>query len=140
MTFDFRADVDIDADMWFGISLSTPLFDDHLYIECDRPDDGLAFLWEHLAERFPERVPALSSRKDRSEPLATLISAALVEQYKVSEEHWRDVSRHHDVRSDGSPPEVHYADLHLYVLAEKNIRNMWGVNALDAAIGKAFGG
>jgi hypothetical protein len=40
---------------------------------------------------------------------------------------------------DERQPDAYYAGLELLVIAEHTIRNMWGGNALDAAIAKAFG-
>lgn len=56
LAFDFQADAEIDADQWFGISLTSPLLDESIWVECDWPLDGLAACWEVLAERFPERA------------------------------------------------------------------------------------
>lgn len=136
LAFDFKAEVDLLADQWFGLSLDTPLLEDGLYIECDDPEDGLAYMWEHLAEKFPERVSVRGDRKSNSEGVAALVSAALVEQLKSAEAHWRGMGRIGDERQ----PDTYYAGLELLVIAEHTIRNMWGGNVLDAAIERAFGG
>jgi hypothetical protein len=135
LAFDFKAEVDLLADQWFGLSLDTPLLEDGLYIECDNPEDGLAYMWEHLAEKFPERASSREKRKSNSEGVAALVSAALVEQLKSAETHWRSMGRIGDERQ----PDAYYAGLELLVIAEHTIRNTWGGNALDAAIAKAFG-
>ncbi len=135
LAFDFKAEVDLLADQWFGLSLDTLLLEGGLYIECDSPEDGLAYMWEHLAERFPERASARSKRKSNSEGVAALVSAALVEQFKAAEANWRSMGRIGDERQS----DAYYAAMELVVIAERTVRNMWGSNALHAAIERVFG-
>lgn len=135
LAFDFKAEVDLLADQWFGLSLDTLLLEGGLYIECDSPEDGLAYMWEHLADRFPERVSVKAKRKSSSEGVAPLVSAALVEQFKAAEANWRNMGR----IGDEKQPDAYYAAMELAVIAERTIRNMWGADVLDAAIEKAFG-
>ena len=134
LAFDFGACVDVFADQWFGVSLETPLSEDGLYVQCDHPEDGIAALWEHLAERFPERVSAKDARSDRRARVAALVSAALVDQYKVAESHWRGSTR----SECDSQNDAYHAALELFVLAERTIRNMWGAADLDLAADRAM--
>jgi hypothetical protein len=136
LAFDFQVEAHLAADMWFGVSLETPLLEDSLYIECDNPEDGLAYLWEHLADKFPERTSVSVEKRKKSEEIAALVSAVLVEQYKVAEMRWSGAPRAEDGKREDA---AYWAALELFVLAEKAVRGVWGSADLDMAIEKAFG-
>ena len=90
LAFDFEADAEVYADMWFGISLRTPLLEDGVFVQCDWPHDGLAELWEYLAHKFPERVSVQRDRSDLQANVANRISAGMMERYEEAQRAYRD--------------------------------------------------
>jgi hypothetical protein len=96
----------------------------------------LAYLWEHLADKFPERASVSVEKRKKSEEIAALVSAVLVEQYKVAEMRWSGAPRAEDGKREDA---AYWAALELFVLAEKAVRGVWGSADLDMAIEKAFG-
>lgn len=137
LAFDFQADVDVCADQWFGVSLQTPLLEKGLYVECDWPGDGLAALWEHLAEAFPDRV---STKKNPSLPLRRIeerILSALFQQYETAEGQFRE---HRDSHGDKNAPfcEDCSVFMGLSITAHRTLDEAWGSRVMDPTVEKAF--
>jgi hypothetical protein len=135
LAFDFGSDAWISADMWFGVSLDTPLDPDGVYIECDHPADGLAAIWEYLAERFTERVSVNGGACD---PNAEQRSAELFAQCIATDAPYQEHRATVHEGKDGWCDEctrIH----HPYVEAHVAIDNAWGADTLDKAVDAAFG-
>lgn len=138
LAFDFRADAWISADMWFGVSLETPLHSDGLYVECDWPGDGLAFMWEKFADMFPECV--------------TVNVGAWFADIQAVEATAYDLMK--EVDRGEKDREVHKLEKHAgeyvhecaecrdgidrAVAAHHALEDFWGAESLDLAIDKAF--
>jgi len=139
LAFDFQATAEIAADMWFGVWLATPLLEKGLDIECDWPGDGLAELWERLAEKFPERVSVKPDTRAGAVRVMERISAALLSQYEGAETAYRDhrAAAHKD--DNDCPPCEDCAVLQsLSITAHRTLDEAWGSEVLDRAIEKAF--
>lgn len=139
LAFDFQADARIDADMWFGVWLTTPLLEKDLSIDCDWPMDGLAALWEELAEKFPERVSVKPNTSPAKVRVMERISASLLANYEGAEA----IYRHHRVMShkgdDDCPPCEDCAVFQsLSITAHRALDEAWGSEALDRAVEKAL--
>lgn len=139
LTFDFQASADVAADMWFGVSLDTPLLKDGLYIQCDWPYDGLAALWEQLAAQFPERV-SVNPNRQAEHAVAERASAELLAQYEVAEAAYR--SHRTTVHPKDDSPRCKDCDalMETYIRAHKALDEAWGAKALDGVIDRAFEG
>lgn len=153
LAFDFQADASIAADMWFGVSLRSPLLADerfaelgyvyqgqrYLNIECDWPGDGLAWLWEQLAEKYPERVSVRQGTPERNVRIMTRISSGLFSNYDSAWTLYRGhrVQAHKD---DNDCPPCEDCDVYrsLFVTAHHTLDEAWGGRDLDKAIEKAF--
>lgn len=145
LAFDFEADASIAADMWFGVYLDTPLIKDTpsaargLSIECDWPHDGLAYLWEQLAEKFPERVSVNPNPKTLALRVSERVSSALLRHYEEHDAKYRDHrALTHNGPNDCPPCEDCDVLLTLKVVAHHALDEMWGSDALDRAIEKAW--
>jgi hypothetical protein len=138
LAFDFGADGWLDADMWYGVGLKTPLMEG-LYIECDHPGDGLAALWEELAEKFPERVSVEPNMKDRHIRITDRISAWLFANYVHVDDVYRAhrVSTHKD-NNDCPPCEDCDVFRSLISMTRAALEGAWGLDVLDKAIDKAY--
>jgi hypothetical protein len=106
---DFKATVTVGADQWFGVWVKVDAGDSKIPIhdlpvtyttkegdtvtvpsvdfsmECDHPLDGMIFIWNKLAETYPERAPGNAARVDDLVRLAHQL--LLIE---LSERHLRD--------------------------------------------------
>jgi hypothetical protein len=137
LAFDFQCDAEVYVDQWFGIGLETPLVDKSLFVPCDDPADGFAAVWEHLAERFPERVTKMD--REPNARAAERISAALFERCVVTE---RDYEGHregaHDGPNDCPPCEDCDVLLTLMISAHIALEMAWGRRSLDACVEAAF--
>ncbi len=87
LVFDFQADVGIGIDMWCGVC-ARPFGSedpaDLLDKECDRPCDGLFFIWRELANKYPERVSATGPGCDIA--TGNVASAAVVTTFAMAYE------------------------------------------------------
>lgn len=88
LAWDFGCDVDVMADMWFGVSVHAG-DGTSAYIECDSPFDGVFALWKEAASRSPWLV-SRGTRSDASETKAR--ADYLLAEY----ERLRAASRAHD--------------------------------------------
>jgi hypothetical protein len=140
LAFDFQADGEICADMWFGVSLSSPILEKGLFIQCDWPGDGLAALWEQLAEKFPERVSVKSETSPMHVRVMERISAALLSNYESAEGAYREhrAAAHKD-DNDCPPCEDCSVARSLSATAHWTLDEAWGARALEKAVEKAFG-
>lgn len=142
LAFDFQVtSADIGADMWFGVSLDTPLVEKGLYIECDWPTDGLAALWEELAEKFPERVSVNPSPRAMSVRVMERISSALLTNYLLAEALYRGhrEAAHKD-DNDCPPCEDCGVFMSLSITAHHVLDETWGARDLEQAVEKACNG
>lgn len=139
LAFDFGATVDLAADMWFGVGLSTPRLDKNLYIECDWPGDGLAVLWEHLVEKFPEAASVKGAATPSHIRVTERISAALLAQYESAEAAYRNHRKEaHAGPNDCPPCEDCAVGMSLRVAAHQTLDRAWGADVLEPAISKAY--
>lgn len=143
LAFDFGADVSLAADMWFGISLTTPLIKEDLYIECDYPEEGLAFLWEYLAKRFPGRV-SVSNNKNAERHLAVAkgVSEFLLNSHIVADKRYRAFTakqkrlkrEYTDYQND---PELTIS-IELCSATKNLLLHEWGSDVMRPAIERAY--
>lgn len=144
LAFDFLAEVNLFADVWFGVLLKTPLLEeDGLYVQCDHPEEGLALLWEHLAEQFPERVSVSANPES---PLHTTIakgvSEHLLNSYVTSSKRYRGFLAKHgdrDFREYQNDPE-YLISLELFVATKAMLLRHWGSETMREAIERAYEG
>jgi hypothetical protein len=139
LAFDFGADAEIFADMWFGVALRTPLLEKGLSVECDWPYDGLAVLWESLAEQFPDRVSVNLNPQPMQVSVMERLSAALQAQYETAEATYRAhrVEAHKD-DNDCPPCEDCSVYQALSITAHRTLDEAWGSEATQQAAEKAF--
>jgi hypothetical protein len=139
LALDFGADAWISADMWFGVSVETPLVPDGVGIECDHPADGLAAIWERLAERFPERVSFSPNANEIGQHVAHRVSAATLAPCANI-----DVKKHWHHATHGNKYVHECADCRVFmdlaVNAHVALDQAWGSEDLEPAIAEAFGG
>lgn len=139
LAFDFQAQADVYADQWFGVDVSTPLLEDGVYVQCDWPYDGLASIWEHLAEKFPERVTVNPTPRASHVRVAERISAALLAQYEQAEALYREHRKAaHNGDNDCPPCEDCSVGSALSITAAHALDESWGTRVLDIVIDKAF--
>ncbi len=146
LAFDFQADAEVYADQWFGVSVETPILEGGVFVACDWPSDGLTAIWEHLAEKFPDRVSvhhetrAPRGMRGMPVPVTERISKALFAQYESAEGAYREhrASAHKD-GNDCPPCEDCDVLMTLAGKAGNVLNESWGSRALDPAIDKAFG-
>ena len=139
LAFDFQAEVEIYVDQWFGIWLESPLVEKGLFIQCDWPVDGLATLWEHLAERFPERVSVKPGDSAAARRVTERISVALLAQYERFDADYRaHREAAHAGPNDCPPCEDCAVGLSLAISAHHALDRVWGSEVLDEAVEKAF--
>lgn len=137
--FDFQASCELSADMWFGVDLTTPLVEAGLYIECDAPADGLAALWEELAEKFPERVSVKQGTSPARVRVTERISAALLGHYEQAEMTYRDhVGSAHKRDVGAAPCEDCEVFMQLYITEHMTLDATWGDASLDASVARAY--
>lgn len=136
LAFDFGADADIGADMWFGVSVVTPVGD--VYVECDAIEDGLAAAWEHLAEAHPQRV-SVCDRARRELRVAERMSAGMLAWYEGAETAYRAhrAAAHRD-NNDCPPCEDCSVLLGLSITAKLTLQESWGAEVVERAAAKAF--
>lgn len=139
LAFDFQADGEIYADMWFGVSLSSPILEKGLFIQCDWPGDGLAALWEQLAEQFPKRVSVKPETSPAHVRVMERISAALLVQYEGAEAAYLEhrAAAHKD-DNDCPPCEDCSVFRALLATAHWTLDEAWGARELEKAVEKAF--
>ncbi len=135
---DFQADAEVYADQWMGISLTTPLLEKGLFIACDWPWDGLAALWEELAERFPELVSVNPETAPMAVRVVERVSAALFSNYESAESLYREHRiRAHDDK-DFPPCEDCSVLQWLSVITHRTLDEAWGSRGLELAVEKAY--
>jgi len=138
LAFDFAADdSQIDVDQWFGVSVETFLVG-RVYVECDEPQDGLAAIWEHLADKFPERVTVrlgtAEFRHRAIERVSNVLLAHVTSTLGQLKEHRK--AKHQ--AGDFSPCEDCSVLSSLYGAAHLALDDAWGWRALEPAIEKAM--
>lgn len=136
-----QAEAEIYADQWFGVSIKTPLVEKDLYIECDDPMDGLAALWEELAEKFPERVSVNQGTSAMGVRVMERISKGLLLNYEIAEADYRShrAAAHKD-DNDCPPCEDCSVLMSLSITAHRVLEEAWGSRDIEKAVEKAFGG
>jgi hypothetical protein len=139
LAFDFQAEAHIAADQWFGVSLTTPLVENGAYVECDWPYDGLAALWEKLAEAFPDRVTVKAGTSAPHVRVAERLSEAFLVQYEAAEAKYREhrAAAHRD-DNDCPPCEDCSVYRALSIQAHRVLDDAWGSDVLDQATREAF--
>lgn len=139
LAFDFQGEADVYADQWFGVYLSTPLLEDGVSASCDWPYDGLASIWEYLAEKFPERVTVNPNPQADKVRVVERISAALLAQYEQAEAaHQAHREAAHQGDNDCPPCEDCSVGSYLAMTAGHTLDQCWGSRVLDVVIDKAF--
>lgn len=139
LAFDFQAEAEIFADQWFGVSISSPLLKEDIWIECDHPADGLAALWEHLAEHLPEKVSVKAGDPAAARRVTERISAALLAQYDNAEASYQTHRKAaHNGPNDCPRCEDCTVGLALSITAHLTLDRSWGSEVLDVAVEKAF--
>ena len=139
--FDFQAEAEIYADQWFGVSVETPLVEKGLSIECDDPADGLAALWEELAEKFPEKVSVKQNTSAMGVRVTERISAALLSNYESAEALYRGHRvQAHKGDNDCPPCDDCSVFMSLSVTAHVVLGESWGSRDLEKAVEKSFEG
>jgi len=94
---DFKATVTVGSDQWYGVWAKVDMGTDPLPcftegaldMECDHPLDGMIFIWNKLAETYPERAPANAARVDTA--LCVLSESQLREEAEAEtarDAHW----------------------------------------------------
>jgi hypothetical protein len=140
LAFDFKADAEIAADMWFGVSVTSPLVEGGLYVQCDWPADGLAVIWEQLVEQFPEAATAKGAATPSHVRVAERISAALLSQYEGAEAAYGAHRKAaHAGPNDCPPCEDCSVALTLEIAAHQTLDRAWSTDVLEPAIAKAYG-
>ena len=137
LAFDFRCDANIAADMWFGVGVHTDLLTESIWVECDRPYDGLVAAWEVLAEKFPTLV----TRGSKTSRIVVRVSESLLSNYVAAERKYR-AHRESSHRDDNDCPPCEDCDvlIHLSIIAQQTLDDVWGAPVLDKAVERAFGG
>lgn len=145
LAFDFGCAAEVYVDQWFGISLSTPLLGECIFVPCDEPQDGFAAAWEMLDQKFPGRASA-STVKSEPRPLsgsdrnavAERISAGLFSVYENFATAYRE---HRDgVHPAGDCPPCADCEvlLSLRIAACRALDVEWGSRSLDACVDAAL--
>lgn len=136
---DFQVDAELYADMWFGLSISTPLLEEGLFPTCDWPGDGLAAAWEYLAEKFPDQVSVKPDTSPARVRVAERVSAALLLAYEEAEAAYREHrAEAHDGPNDCPPCEDCSTLLTLSVTAHHTLDVSWGSRGLEKAVEEAY--
>lgn len=141
LALDFACfDVQVLADMWFGVEVVTKLDPQCLWVPCDDPADGFLAIWEELAGRHPERVSQDPAHSDGRIRVATRISEVLLRQY-LEAEHAYGTHRKAAHRDDNDCPPCEDCDVHraLRARALVSLEHEWGSRVLDPAAEKAWG-
>lgn len=137
LAFDFQCDAYIAADQWFGLSVETPLVPDGVHVECDHPADGLAVVWERLADRFPERVSVARNGEPGSlQPVAKASNTRLAHYealYAKKEEHYATHGNDYVSGCDDCK-----ANMSLSCAARVAMNEAWGLDVLEPAIEAAY--
>jgi len=136
LAFDFQADADVGADMWFGVYVSSPV--GGVSVECDAVEDGLAAAWEHLANRDPQRVSVCEGGSGHIR-IVERLSAGVFAWYEVADRAYREhrAASHRD-DNDCLPCEDCSVLLGLSIRAKIVLADVWGARVLDPAVQKAF--
>lgn len=136
LAFDFQAEADIYVGMWFGVSVSTPLVEEEsLFVECDFPEDGLALIWEYLANRFPERVTVKTGASQTRAQSVPRISARMFFLYEDADAEMR---AHHGKIHGTDHSLSDCADCN-YLIHVRSILSVarsraWGSDCLEAEV------
>lgn len=139
LAFDFLAVGYLAADMWFGVTLRTPLVEKGLYIECDHPADGYAALWEELAEKFPQMVSVKLGTAPSATRVTERISEVLLANYTSADAIYRGHRAHaHKGDNDCPPCEDCSVFMSLYITTRRTLEEAWGSRDLDPAIDEAY--
>lgn len=137
LAFDFQADADIGADMWFGVCVTSPLGD--VCVECDDVADGFLAAWEHLADKYPERVTRGAGGSEGGLRVVRRISAGLLAIYEREEETYRAHRKAaHKDDNDCPPCEDCSVGRQLAVKTKIALEDAWGRKTLDPAVDKSF--
>lgn len=137
LAFDFGCDAYLSADHWFGLSIETPLVTEDVYIECDHPADGLAAVWEVLADKFPERVTVRTSGPITLTQDVGRTSNALFAVYEAAKtkatKHYATHGGDYKMGCDECD-----ANMNAYVDAHSVLDSAWGSDSLNQAIKEAY--
>lgn len=135
--FDFQAEADVGADMWFGVWVQTP--NGNVDVQCDAVGDGLAAAWEHLADAQPQLVSVCEGGGEGNRVVERL-SAGMLAWYEGAEAAYREhrAAAHRD-DNDCPPCEDCSVLRSLTVTAQVMLEDAWGARDLEPAIEKAYG-
>ena len=136
LAFDFQAEVNVGADMWFGVWLRSPYGD--VDVQCDWIEDGLAAAWEYLADRHPELV---SVRKDwRGDPsIVERFSAGALKLYEDVENDYKAHRTAAHVDDNDCPPCEDCDILRdLQVTVSKTLQDLWGAEVMLKEMEKVY--
>lgn len=134
LAFDFQANADIGADMWFGVYVESPF--GNVSVECDDPADGFLAAWEALADKHPfTRGPGT----EVDFQIISRISAEILAWCeKVDGEHEAHRKAAHKDDNDCPPCVDCSVGRGLRATAHVTLKNAWGRETLDPAVEKSF--
>ena len=125
LAFDFGAEVDVAADMWFDVVVLTDK--GAVFVQCDHPGDGLAAAWECLTTA--SGAIQICSPQEENRLLSNLRAE------------WSAKSAHQDThfykKYDTTCPECR-AHTHKIVGAQICLERFWGSDVMQPTIEKAF--
>ena len=125
LAFEFGAEADVAADMWFDVGVLTD--QKSVYVQCDCPCDGLAAVWEHL------------SGSDGVAPLNPVTGGDYLLSRLRTE--WSAKTEHQDTHVDkkyDTSCQACREHLHKRVDAQINLERFWGSDVMQPTIEKAF--
>ena len=127
LAFEFGAQADVAADMWFDVGVLTD--QKSVYVQCDHPCDGLAAIWEHLSEgdSGAQLTPSPVTGED-------YLLSRLRTECSAKTEHQ---DTHTDKKYDTSCRACR-EHLHKRVDAQINLERFWGSDVMQPTIEKAF--
>lgn len=137
LAFDFGCDAYLAADHWFGLSIETLLVPDGIHVDCDHPADGLAAVWEALADKFPERVTVRTTGPITLLQNVARTSNAMLATYESAKMKGDEHYATHDNDYKSGCDECR-ANMDAYVGAHVLLDKAWGSNFLDPAIDAAY--
>jgi len=125
LAFEFGAEADVAADMWFDVGVLTD--QKSVYVQCDCPCDGLAAVWEHLSG-----VTGVA-------PLNPVTGGDYLLSRLRTE--WSAKTEHQDTHVDkkyNTSCQACREHLHKRFDAQINLERFWGSDVMQPTIEKAF--
>ena len=136
LAFDFQCEANIDADMWFGVSIKSPLLEESLWIECDHPFDAFAFAWEYLLDKFPDKLSWINSKTE--DKYAERLSKSMYATYELAEDILNDHYKIHDDNKYNHDCNMCNSLLYMPGYQESHIQDTWGAKDFESEINNAF--